>query len=821
MNKSVDENSSSSVTALKDDNLFNEGFLYIALRHRLIILSTAILFLVGAFLYLLKATPIYTSSSRLYVEQTGPRIMSEYEGVMTRSKNYLYTQGALLKSTPIVADAIETAQMQRFKTFTNVDNTVGYIKNNLGVGVGKADDIITVSFDSPYPQEAAQVVNSMVDSYVSYHTSRKRSTASEVLNILQKEKVKRDKELSDKFKEMLDFTKENGVVSFDNKGGHIAFERLAKLSDALTEAQLASVNAKADYGATKSMADEPAKIKQFAAALPTAGVRIFVNDLETQLQAELRRAQTELVNARYHCTEDHPSVQAIHKKIERINEQLNKEARNFADAYIEVMQLRWTTAKQREKELQNSFEEQRQLAQGLGVKAAEYSVLQSELKRTERLCEILDNRIKELNVTEDVGALNISILEVARIAKVPSKPQKAKVMAMALLMGLMTGCGLAMLRDWKDYRLRSSDEVAAVLGVPVLGVVPTMDEGKSIVGRSRKFWFDTKDLINDVSRVVKAVFSTGSGQADSSAKSSGTGSLAEKTKQSIMERAQRARAELRAMNRTAYMETRSKFFAVEGNGKEDTTKLDGKDKAIRNYVVACGQKIHLRPRSIAAEAYRTIRTAVFFGVPKGQAKTILVTSPASGDGKSTLVSNLAIAMAQAGQKTLVLDADFRKPTQHSIFEVDGLKGLSCVLAGTHAVKQVIQPGPVKGLDVLACGPEVPNPAELLNSDEFEKILKNLSEKYDRIIIDSPPVAPVADSQILSAICDITLLVLRAEKSTRRLSQQTRDGLLSVGARILGAIVNDVPRKHGRYGYGSYGYGYGKYGTYYGGNKEEQ
>ncbi|MCK5472950.1 MAG: hypothetical protein KAI59_02880, partial [Planctomycetes bacterium] len=361
MNKRVNENSNSSVTALKDDNLFNEGFLYIVLRHRLIILSTAILFLVGAFLYLLKATPIYTSSSRLYVEQTGPRIMSEYEGVMTRSKNYLYTQGALLKSTPIVADAIETAQMQRFKTFTNVDNTVGYIKNNLGVGVGKADDIITVSFDSPYPQEAAQVVNSMVDSYVSYHTSRKRSTASEVLNILQKEKVKRDKELSDKFKEMLDFTKENGVVSFDNKGGHIAFERLAKLSDALTEAQLASVNAKADYGATKSMADEPAKIKQFAAALPTAGVRIFVNDLETQLQTELRYAQTELVNARYHCTEDHPSVQAIHEKIERINEQLDKEARSFAEAYIEVMQLRWATAKQRENELQNSFEEQRKL----------------------------------------------------------------------------------------------------------------------------------------------------------------------------------------------------------------------------------------------------------------------------------------------------------------------------------------------------------------------------------------------------------------------------------------------------------------------------
>lgn len=410
----------------QSNGISQENFLQIALCHRWTILSTIILFLVAAFLYLLKATPIYTSMSRVYVEQSGPKIIGEYEGVMTQSKNYLYTQGELIKSTPIVANVVDNAQIKRFRTFAGADNLVAYVKKNLNVVIGKKDDIITVSFDSAYPEEAAQLVNAIVDSYIGYHSTHKRSTVFEVLTILQKEKVKRDRELSDKFRQLVEFTRENGVVSFDGEGGNVVFQKLTKLSGALTEAQMAAINARADFEAIKSMVNEPAKIKQFAAASPTAGVRVFVNDIETQLHSELRGAEVELKNARYYCTENHPSIQAIHTKIEHIKQQLNEQAAEFAEAYLEVMRLRWTTAKQREDELQASFDSQRQAAQELGIKATEYSVLQSELKRAERTCEILDDRIKELNVTEDAGALNISILEVARPADSPSKAAKGQ-----------------------------------------------------------------------------------------------------------------------------------------------------------------------------------------------------------------------------------------------------------------------------------------------------------------------------------------------------------------------------------------------------------
>ena len=799
-----------------DEGLSQEGFLEIALRHRWIVLLTVILFLSAGFFYLLTATPIYTSTSRLYVEQSGPKIITEYEGLMTQSKNYLYTQSELIKSTPIVADAVSRfigTQIKRLRTFAEVDNLVTYLKKTLNVKVGKKDDIITVSFDSPYPNEAAQIVNTVVDSYIGYHSTRRRSTVYEVLKILQKEKVKRDKELSEKFERLLEFTRTNGVVSFNDNGGHIAFQRLSKLSEALTEAQLTAINAKADYEAIESMAGEPAKIKQFAAALSAApmvsiGVRIFINDEETQLRSELKDLEVKLKNARYHCTEEHPSIRAINEKIDYIKQQIQSQAKEFAEAYIGAMRQRWMTTKQREDELLVSFSAQREEAQSLGVKAAEYSVLQSELRRTERLCDILDERIKEINVTENAGALNISILEVARAADKPSKPQKTSVMTIALALGVMLGCGFALLCNWLDCRLRSIEEVSAVLGIPVLGVVPTMSEGQTIAAHGQRVWLDFKVVIADAYRTIGVRLWRMLG-----------GVSGGKTKTIAVKQDPRHKTQ---DTRPKTQDPRHK--TQDTRPKTQDPRLESGVWSLDEVIAERGQEVRLKPKSVVAEAYRTIRTAVFFGVPKDEAKTIVVTSPAPGDGKTTLVSNLAIAMAQAGQKTLILDCDFRKPMQHSIFRIDNEKGLSSVFAGSITLDQAIRsiktqdPGHKTqdpdlsgdsgfwslesgvGLDLLPCGPEVPNPSELLNSKVFVEILEELSQRYDRVIIDSPPAIPVADSQILGAICDVTLLVLRADRSTRRLSQRAMNSLLSIGAQVLGAVVNDVSRTGDSYGY---------------------
>jgi capsular exopolysaccharide synthesis family protein len=228
-----------------------------------------------------------------------------------------------------------------------------------------------------------------------------------------------------------------------------------------------------------------------------------------------------------------------------------------------------------------------------------------------------------------------------------------------------------------------------------------------------------------------------------------------------------------------------------------------------------GQQLHADPMSDVAESYRTIRTALYFGSPAGAVRTLLITSPAPGEGKSTLASNLAIAMAQAGNRILLLDADFRKPTQHKTFEIEKHIGLSTVLANQQTLEEAIRPTMVNGLDVLPCGPIPANPSEILNSQMFADVLDSLAERYDHVLVDSPPVMPVTDARILAANCDATLLALRAEKSTRRSATYARDVLRSVGARLLGVVVNDVPRRKGLYGYYysdseiyRYGYGHG-------------
>ena len=232
--------------------------------------------------------------------------------------------------------------------------------------------------------------------------------------------------------------------------------------------------------------------------------------------------------------------------------------------------------------------------------------------------------------------------------------------------------------------------------------------------------------------------------------------------------------------------------------------------------------VALQPRSMAAEAIRTLRTALHFGIAGPESKVFVVTSPAPRDGKSTVASNLAIAMAEADQRVLLIDADMRKPTQHEIFDIEANRGFAAVLTGVLAAGEAVVPSKIKSLDLLPCGKRPSNPVELLNNGIFPEMIKQFLSQYDRIIIDSPPVMPVTDVRLMAALADCTILVLRAERSTRRMSVAARDELLRVRAQRLGVIVNAAPARRSGYnsGYG-YGYGYGAYGqTSYGYGEED-
>jgi succinoglycan biosynthesis transport protein ExoP len=206
---------------------------------------------------------------------------------------------------------------------------------------------------------------------------------------------------------------------------------------------------------------------------------------------------------------------------------------------------------------------------------------------------------------------------------------------------------------------------------------------------------------------------------------------------------------------------------------------------------ACGLIAHADPMSEVAEAARSVRTAVYFASRTTPVRTVLIASPSKGDGKSVFASNLAIAMAQAGSRTLLIDADFRNPSQEQIFDVQTGTGLSEVLIGRCTVEKAIRRTPIEGLEVLPCGPIPRNPSEMLNNQAFSKLIEQLSERYQCILLDSPPAMSVTDARILGAMADVTLYVVRTGQTSRKAADQGLDLLLSVGSRVLGAVVNDV------------------------------
>ena len=198
----------------------------------------------------------------------------------------------------------------------------------------------------------------------------------------------------------------------------------------------------------------------------------------------------------------------------------------------------------------------------------------------------------------------------------------------------------------------------------------------------------------------------------------------------------------------------------------------------------------LYPRSVTAEAYRTLRVNVEFASLDAPVQTLLVTSAAPGEGKTVTSSNLAVVFAQAGRRVLLVDADLRWPSVHTYFDLPNVHGLTSLLRGDATdVDDVAQPTEQPNLRVLATGPLPPNPAEQLGSQRMQVILGMLRESADIVIFDSPPLVAVADAAVLSAFADGTLLVIDATKSRRRQVAIASAMLTRAGAKILGAVLN--------------------------------
>jgi protein-tyrosine kinase len=209
---------------------------------------------------------------------------------------------------------------------------------------------------------------------------------------------------------------------------------------------------------------------------------------------------------------------------------------------------------------------------------------------------------------------------------------------------------------------------------------------------------------------------------------------------------------------------------------------------------------HLEPRDPISEQYRTIRTNIQFSSVDESIHSLLVTSSAPGEGKSTTVANLAIVFAQAGKKVLLIDGDLRKPTVHYTFRLHNNIGLTNVLTKQSTLDSAANKTEIENLYVMTSGPIPPNPAELLGSKAMDELLENAQQDFDIVIFDTPPVLAVTDAQILANKCNGTILVVNSGKTEIEPAMKAKELLLSSKGKLLGVVLNQKKAKDSQYYY---------------------
>ncbi|MBN2212440.1 MAG: polysaccharide biosynthesis tyrosine autokinase, partial [Sedimentisphaerales bacterium] len=669
-----------------------ESLLRTAWRHRLLVLTLAVLGPVLAGAYLYQAKPQYAGNARLYVEAKGPKIITEQEGVLTQAKNYVHTQAELIKSSPILQPVVDDPNMAQLKFFAGATDKIKRLKNAISVSVGRNDEIISLSLRAADPAEAALLVNRIVKAYIAYHTTCKKNTAADVLRLLQQEKAQCEKDLQKKLKEIVDFNQNYDICNLSESNSSIEWQQLSTFSTAMTETQLNVLKAQSEYNRLEDLLLDPNQAATYLESLRGSGRYMSSGSMELRLTNELEELYQRRRGLLTECTPEHPALRELDIVIAESENRLAQVKREIIAGAVNAALRNLQQAQGVLVSLEEEIDRQRQEVRQRQEHTAHWTMLQSEVKRLERACDILDSRIKEMDLTEEAGIYNITVVEPAVANNSPVSPNKLIVMAGGTMLGLMAAIGLIFLFDFTDGRLRRADDVVGLLRAPFLGALPKLPDGSPLA------------------RV--------------------------------------------------------------------------------------GQWTRLEEQSLFTQTIKEIRAALMYGRRRFPFRTLLVTSPDNGDGKSIFASNLALALTQGNKRVLLIDAQGKGPVCHDIFLQVNQRGLCFALENGVDASGLVQPTACPRLDVLTHGPQTGLWAELLESPAFRQLLLKMRRHYDYVIIDGPSVLSGPDATVLAAAAEAVLVVLHAQKTTRQACRRLAQRLGNLQTHMLGAVVNALDgRRH--------------------------
>ncbi|QDT03486.1 Tyrosine-protein kinase ptk [Rubripirellula lacrimiformis] len=435
----------------------------------------------------------------------------------------------------------------------------------------------------------------------------------------------------------------------------------------------------------------------------------------------------------------HPSVKVLDAQLSTMRRELQKLVQEKTSRVMELMSETLADPRERAveavnavvlaskaqidllkaqiKELDGQITVERQDAAKLAQFEQENQAQLREIERTRDLLNQLEEQMARVTISEDERGTRVIELTAPSLAYKVG-PSLLKTVGGGSILGILLGCGLALLLEKNANTFRDPDEIADILGVPVLTHIPFF-KGK-----------------------LKKV------------------------------------------------------------AKGETNPYEKFDPSLA--------VVHM-PASIPAEAIRSCRTSVFFELTGQRGKVIQVTSPLPGDGKSTIAGNLACSIAQSGKRTLVIDCDLRRPQLTDNFDMADLSGLSEVLNGECEAMDACRQTPLRNLFVMPSGAIPANPAEALTLPDMQNMIEMLREKFDYVMLDTPPLLVVTDPSITASLVDGVIVALRIRRKSRHNAKESISILRSVGAKILGVVINNSDEAGASDGYR--GYGYYRYGRH--------
>jgi succinoglycan biosynthesis transport protein ExoP len=677
-----------------------------------------------------KMKPVYEAAARVEVDREAQNMLPFQDpnsyGEYVDMENYIETQSKILQSETLALQTIRALDLGRYPEFGGAANSLAWTHGAgaarrpaiLGAFLGRLivkrvpnSRLVEVQFEAQDPQLAAQVVNTHLQSYIEQNFRSKYDATTQASTWLSAELEELRIKVEKSEDARIAYERQNQIWQIDEKQD-ITTQKLADLSKAVTEAQTMMAEKEALYRMAASGNVD---------ALPAARENGVIQDL-------LKR-KTELdenyADATHQYGPNFPKVQRLAAQRTELEQDLEKARKTV----IESVQQEFDTAHQRVVLLQEALDKQKAEANDLAEKLVQYHILQHDAESNKALYDGLLQKLKEAGITAGLRSSNIRIVDPALAPTSPSRPQKARNIMLAILVGLVGGVGLALFREYLDNTVKSPDDIEALTGLPSLAVVPSLPGLNGHHSRLSRFSRDSHPQVTAGPRVE-----------------------------------------------------------------------------LLSYV---------QPKSQISEAFRALRTSLLLSQAEHPPQVILVTSALPREGKTTAAVNLAVTLAQLGDRTLLMDSDLRKPGIRRALNLTMGKegGLSSYLAGVLTLDEAIIPHPtITNLEALTTGPVPPSPADLLSSHRMREAITELRRRYKFIVIDSPPIMAATDAVILSSLTDGVLLVVRSGETPKEAFTRTRDLLAAVKSRLLGVVLNAVdssaPDYYYSYRYYPYAYGYG-------------